>query len=159
MYFPAKTLKQGECDFNILRFINQRFFGSTKLEFPANQKYTLEQLQDIAWPDDDPAVDDILYRYIYSFIWGKKYFGAGFGQVSLIAGYHHLVLLHTLVKLHAKGLARLRSAPIVNMLDLAATIRQSERQVGETKLGGYAAAAWEMLLYSPKRAARLLKNS
>jgi hypothetical protein len=45
------------------------------------------------------------------------------------------------------------------MLDLALTVRQTERQVGETKLGGYAAAAFEMLLFSPGRARRFLANA
>ncbi len=157
MYFPTKPLKRGEGDFNAMRLAMQHFFGNKLFHLPG-RSFALEQLQRVAWPTD-PEITGILDRYIYSFVFGKKYFGAGFGQVSVVAGYHHLVLITALIKLQSKASALMRDSSVVNLLDVASTVRQMERQVGETRLGGYAAAAWELLLFAPGRARRLLANS
>lgn len=158
MYYPTRPLKRGEGDFSIPGLLKQHFLGSKRLQTPA-QSYGIEELKDVVMPADDAEIASILDRYFYSYIWGKKYFGAGFGQVSVIAGFHHLVLMLALIKLQSKASARMRDSTTVNLLDVATTVRQMERQVGETKLGGYAAAAWELLLFPPGRAARLLANS
>lgn len=154
MYFPAKPLKQGEGDFNVINLISQKLFGGSRIQLPGHS-YSIEELAAMPFCDDHD-VQDLLYRYVYSYVFGKKYFGAGFGQVSIISGFHHLVLMLTLLKLHSKALAKLRGAPVVSMIDVAAAIRQLERQVGETRLGGYSAAAWEMMLFPPTRAQRFL---
>ncbi len=158
MYYPTKTLKRGQADFSIARLFAQYHLGSDKILVPG-EKYKIADLKDYPWPDDDPEMDSLLYRYIYSFIFGKKFFGAGFGHVSVIAGFHHLLMLYCLIKLQCKATAKFRGAILPNMLDLALTVRQTERQVGETKLGGYAAAAFEMLLFSPGRARRFIANT
>lgn len=159
MYFPCRTLKSGEVDFNVLRLFNQTLFGKKQLKFPEKRTYTFGALMEAKWPDRDPEIEDLLYRYIYSYIFGKKYFGAGFGQVSVLAGYHHLVLLLALIKLQSRASALMRGSDLVSMVDVAASVRQSERLVGETKLGGWTSAAWEMMLFSPMRANRFLVNS
>ncbi len=158
MYFPTRPQRRGEADFHIGRLVCQRFLQSPTLSFPG-RSFSIAQLQSFPFANDDPQIEDLLYRYFYSYIFGKKYFGAGFGQVSLIAGYHHLILLLALIKLHARGLAEMRGAQVADISDVVATIRQLERQLGETKLGGWAAAAWELLLFSPLRANRALSNS
>jgi Fe-S-cluster containining protein len=157
MYFPARPQRTGEVDFSIWRFVVQKFLGSTRFPFPG-QSYSLAELAEIAWPDDR-ELDDLLFRYMLSSVYGKKYFGAGFGNVSLIAGFHHLVMVHVLIKLHARGLAKLRGATAVSMMDAVAAVRQMERQLGETRLGGYSAAAFELLFYSAGRAERLLAST
>jgi Fe-S-cluster containining protein len=158
MYYPIKALKRGQADFGISRLISQYYIGGDKLPLPG-EKYRIAELKDYPWPDDDPEMDNLLYRYIYSFIFGKKFFGAGFGHVSVIAGFHHLLMLFCLIKLQTKATAKFRGAILPNMLDLALTVRQTERQVGETKLGAYGAAAFEMLLFSHGRARRFLANT
>ena len=110
-------------------------------------------------PEDDAEVTSLIYRYLFSRIFGKLYFGAGFGQLSLIAGYHHLLAVYALLKLQSKALARLRGADAVGYLDLLTAVRQLEKRLGETSLDGMAAATYEWLLYSPMRAARLLAHS
>jgi len=157
MYYPVKQLKRGEGDFRIPAFLQQHFFGGKSWPL-AKQAFKLDELQVMNWPEDDKEINGILERYVYSYVFGKKYFGAGFGQVSVIAGFHHLVLILALIKLQSKASARARGGT-VNLLDVATTVRQTERQVGESKLGGYAAAAWELFLFPPGRARRLLGNS
>lgn len=159
MYFPTKTLKTGEVDFNGMRLINQSLFGKKALTFPEKRSYSMANLMEAQWPERDPEIENLLYRYFYSYIFGKKYFGAGFGQVSVIGGYHHLVMLLALIKLQSRGMALMRGSTLVSMVDVAAAVRQSERLVGETKLGGYSAAMWELMLASPMRAKRLLSNT
>jgi Fe-S-cluster containining protein len=159
MYFPCKTLKTGEVDFNMLRLVNQSIFGKKSFAFPEKRSFSLRDLMEAQWPDRDPEIENLLHRYVYSFIFGKKYFGAGFGQVSLIGGFHHLILLYALIKLQSRGMALMRGSKLVSMVDVAASVRQSERLVGETKLGGYSAAWWELMLASPARAKRLLHNT
>jgi Fe-S-cluster containining protein len=156
MYFPVKQLRRGEGDFRIPALLQQHFLGSKAWKI-AKESHKLEELQVMTWPEDDKEINGILERYIYSYVFGKKYFGAGFGQVSVIAGFHHLVLILALIKLQSKASARARGGS-VNVLDVATTVRQTERQVGESKLGGYAAAAWELLLFPPGRARRMLGN-
>lgn len=157
MYYPVKSLRRSEGDFGIWRLVRQHLAGSKKLVAP-KAAFSIEELAGMEWPDDQ-EINSILDRYFYSYIFGKKYFGAGFGQVSVIAGFHHLILMLALLRLQSKISARLRGAPAVSLLDVAATVRQMERQVGESKLNGSAAAAWELLLYSPGRAKRILANS
>lgn len=154
MYFPAKPPKHGDGDFNILRMINEHFIGSKAINLPGHS-FALDELLELPFPTDQ-EVENLLYRYVFSYVFGKKYFGAGFGQVSIIAGFHHVVLMLALLRIHSRALAKLRQAPEVSMIDVAATIRQLERMVGETRLGGYSAAAWEMLLGPGTRARRLL---
>jgi Fe-S-cluster containining protein len=156
MYFPAKPPKQGDGDFNITRIMGEHFLGGKRIMMPG-QSFSIAELAEMPFCSD-PEVDNLLYRYVFSYVYGKKYFGAGFGQVSLIAGFHHIVLMLSLLKLHSKASAKMRQAACVSMIDVAATIRQLERMVGETKLGGYSAAAWEMLLGPGTRARRLLAH-
>jgi hypothetical protein len=78
------------------------------------------------------------------------------GQLSLIVGFHHLGLLLSLTKLQARGLALARGAPCVSMIDLVAAIRQLEKRLGDTALGPYAAATFELLLFSSSRLKRIL---
>lgn len=155
MYFPAKPLGKGECDFNIFRFLYQVFYQGTKLAFPG-RSFTFEELHAFPWPESDPEIEDLLYRYFFSRIFAKLYFGAGFGQLSLVTGFHHLILILGLIKLQAKAWAINREAPQVSLVDMIPTIRELEKRLGESKLGGYEAAAWELLMQSPGRIRRVL---
>lgn len=155
LYFPVKPLGRGEGDFNTFRFLYQVAFQSTKIPFPG-RSYTFEELKAVPWPDRDPEIEDLLYRYFFSRVFGKLYFGAGFGQLSLLAGFHHLILALALVKVQSKALAAGRGAPAVSFMDVAATIRQLEKRMGETKLGGYGAAIWELLMSSAQRVRRVI---
>ncbi len=159
MYFPTKILARGEGDFSIMRFLTQMAFkgisAPLSIKVPG-QSFGLEQLSQIKWPDSDPEIEDLLYRYFFSRIFSKLYFGAGFGQLSLIAGFHHLTLLYTLTKLQAKALALSRDVQKVSYIDVVAAVRQLEKRLGETAVSGYGAAAFELLLFSPARIDRIL---
>jgi Fe-S-cluster containining protein len=158
-YFPTRILRPSENEFQVNRFLTQialRGLGTPlRITVPANS-YTLDELSTIAWAKDEPEVDDLLYRYFFSRIFGKLYFGAGFGQLTVITGFHHLALVYALVKLQCKALAKSRGAGRVNYLDAIAAIRQLEKRLGEATLSGYAAAMFELLMFSPNRIERVL---
>ncbi len=111
----------------------------------------------LSWPDTDLESNDIVYRFLYSHLFGKLYFGGGFGQLSLIAGFHHLAMLLVLIKLHARALAMTHLDSKITQMDIIQTIVQLEKSLGEVKVSAYGAAILELLLASPARVARLLQ--
>jgi Fe-S-cluster containining protein len=160
-YFPTRILRPSENEFQVNRFLAQialRGFGTPlKLTVPG-QTYTLDELSNIEWAKDEPEVEDLLYRYFFSRIFGKLYFGAGFGQLTVVTGFHHLALVYALLKMQSKALAKSRGAGRVNYLDVVAAVRQLEKRLGEATLSGYAAAMFELLMFSPKRIERVLST-
>jgi len=159
IYFPVRILGRGEGDFSPWRFAYQLTFQGIipglHISLPGHS-YTFEQLAQVPWPAQDKDIEDLLYRYFYSRIFAKLYFAAGFGQLSLIAGYHHLILLYALLKLQARALALSRGASVVSYVDVVAAVRQLEKRLGETAVGAYAAAIYELLMFSHLRALRIL---
>jgi Fe-S-cluster containining protein len=159
IYFPVQQLSKGEGDFSALRFAYQLgfqgFFPGLRIYLPGHS-YTFEELRQMPWVDNDPDTENLLYRYFYSRIFAKLYFGAGFGQLSLIAGYNHLVQAYALLKLQAKAFAKSRGVEKVSYVDVVAAVRQLEKRLGETAVGGYAAALFELLMFSYGRAQRVL---
>lgn len=158
IYFPDKPLGKGEGDFGVLRFIYQYFYQSNKIA-TQTRSFSIEELHEFPWPSNDSDFEDLIFRYYFSRLFGKFYFGGGFGQLSLIAGFHHLILTYALLKLEAKASAINRGAPKVALLDLVQAVRQLEKRFGESTLNGYAAAIWELLMYSPARVRRILQNT
>jgi hypothetical protein len=159
IYFPVQQLGKGEGDFSTLRFAYQLgfqgFFPGLRIYVPGHS-YTFEELRQMPWIGSDPDTENLLYRYFYSRIFAKLYFGAGFGQLSLIAGYNHLVQVYALLKLQAKAFAKSRGVNQVSYVDVVAAVRQLEKRLGETAVGGYAAALFELLMFSYGRAQRVL---
>ena len=159
MYFPTKIQARGEGDFKVMRFLQQlvaKGLGTKfRLSLPT-RTYTLGDLSSVAWDDKDPDIENLLYRYFYSRIFAKLYFGAGFGQLTVITGFHHLGLLLALVKMQSRALALSRGVNKVSYVDVVAAVRQLEKRMGETAVDGMAAAAFELLMFSPSRLDRIL---
>jgi Fe-S-cluster containining protein len=162
LYFPIKPISLGEGDFSLAKLIfdgtTGALLGASRIEVPG-KKCSLNELAMVPWPERDKEMDDIIYRYFYSRVFAKLYFAAGFGQLSLIAGFHHLALIYALIRWHTKALALERGAKTVGVIELVATVRQLEKRLGETSLGGYGAATFELLLFSPSRLKRILAAS
>ncbi len=160
IYFPRRAFR---ALFNVPKFwLGVWFNAGNVFEFVsplAIEVYAIDQLKEFPFPEDDPEINDMLYRYIYSLLFGKKYFGAGFGHLSLVTGFHHMVMAYTLARLHARGMAKARKAPKVSLIDVVATLKQLETQMGEIMIGPYAASTLELLLQYPSRARRYLSNA
>jgi len=161
IYFPVKKLGRGEGDFNAGRFAYQAMFEGIfpglRLKAPT-KSYGFEELAKIDFPQDKD-VEDLIYRYFRSRIFAKLYFGAGFGQLSLITGFHHLLLTYVLLKQNSKIVALSRGVSTPSYVDVVVAVRTLEKRLGETSLGGYAAAILELLLFSPGRMRRILANT
>lgn len=153
LYFPRRAYRPM---FNVPRFwIGVWLNAGTVFEFPS-EFYALDQLKEFPFPDEDAAINDMLHRYLYSLLFGKKFFGAGFGHLSLVTGFHHMIMAYALARLHARGLAKMRNATTVSLTDMAATLKQLETQMGEIMIGPFAASTLELLLQYPSRARRFL---
>lgn len=159
MYFPTKIQTRGEGDFKVMRFLQQialKGLGNKfRVALPSGS-YSLPQLDLVLWDGQDPDIENLLYRYFYSRIFAKLYFGAGFGQLTVITGFHHLGLLYALVKMQSKAIALSRGVNKVSYVDVVAAVRQLEKRMGETAVDGMAAAAFELLMFSPSRLDRIL---
>jgi Fe-S-cluster containining protein len=174
-YFPGKGDRPqgyGNLTFDmagILKELIASFFASRTPSAKPNQENAgpyydssnfsycfAQQLLNLPWPDDDMESNDIIYRFFYSHIFGKHYFGAGLGQLSLITGFHHLAILSALIKLHARKLAIGHFNSKVDKMDVVQTIVQLEKSLGELKISGFGAAILEILLASPGRVARIM---
>lgn len=157
IYFPHQPPKLGGRDFRINRFILQLLFEKTWFRLPS-QVYALFEVMNFPYPANDKDMDDLLYRFAYQMIFGKKIFGPMFGHLSLNTGFNHLIMAICVARLHARALAKARKASITSLVDLIQAIRMLERGMGETRFGGYSAAALELFLQSPSRAERFLSR-
>jgi Fe-S-cluster containining protein len=169
LYFPndAKYLNK-DVVFNGISFALDLVLKAPKFKV-VNRSFTFEELNKFPWPErsttdshedsERKEIDDLLTRFLYSRVFGKWYFGGGFAQLSVIAGFHHLALLMPLMRMHAAGLAIARGAARVEMIDVMVTVRQLEEKVQEAVLDGYSAALWELILFAPGRLRRLLSAS
>lgn len=159
-YFPVVPTGKGDHNFSVPQFVQQLLLSPImpvqKLRTPTG-KHSLDQLLKVAYPERDPEIEDLLYRFFFSRVFGKLYFGAGFGQLSLITGFNHLALVLAVIKLNARALALSRGVMTASYVDVVASVRGAEKRLGETFLGGYAAAVFELLMVSGTRVERILR--
>ena len=159
LYFPASPISRSNMNFSAWRFALSTAsyavgLGSgLTLRVPgAAVPYT--QAKSVPLKLD--ILEDILYRFVYQRIFGKMYFGAGYGQLSIMAGFHHLVVAVVLAELHARAAAFNRGFKDVQEADMVSTMRTLEKRLGDSALDGYAAAVLEYQLQSHGRCLRLL---
>jgi Fe-S-cluster containining protein len=120
--------------------------------------------------DDD--TEELLRRFVYCRIFSKLYFGAGFGHLSVISGFHHLGLLVALVRIRLKFLHFYNShkvginvniieetMPPVSFVEVAELIRGLERRLSSLQYSKEVAVSLQVLLESPLRFARIIALS
>lgn len=158
LYFPHDPrLLNKDAYFNGVKFALDLAFKAPKFRV-VDTSFSFEDLASFPWPtlEQEPEIEDLLTRFVYSRIFGKWYFGGGFAQLSVIAGFHHLALLVALIRLHAAALAKVRGAERVSLIDVMTTVRQAEEKINVVVLDGYSAALWELILFAPGRVRRVL---
>lgn len=160
LYFPEKTLNRAESNFSASKFMQSSMAAkmgiAPQLKLRAGDKsFNLADVKAVTLPDV-PELKDIFYRFIYQRIFGKLYFGAGFGQLSLMVGLHHLITAYSLWVLQCKATALGRGVFIVAPEDIVNTGRMLEKRLGDMTFDGYAAGALEMELQSHGRVLRFL---
>lgn len=160
LYFPERLLNRADMNFSASKYMFASFASKLGMGSPLSLKvpgdsYSLAAVKEIAFPAEE-VLDGILYRFIYQRIFGKLYFGAGYGQLSLMVGFHHLVAAYVLLKLQARAVSLSRGFKSVQEADLISCVRMLEKRLGDSSLDGYAAAVVELELQSHGRCLRVL---
>jgi Fe-S-cluster containining protein len=139
-YFPNKIgggKGYGQVSLDLATFIKASF-NHKEAEFLINESKQISNF------GNDP-ITDVIYRFFYSRLFAKLYFGAGFGQLSLIAGFNHLALCLALLKIKMKENAKARGEEKITIDDAISAIVQLEKSLGELKISPYGAAIMELL--------------
>lgn len=158
LYWPTKEkLTRFDMSFNALRFSYQFAFGGKSLKLPS-RSFSFDEVKAFPWPDSDKEIEDLLYRFFFSRIFGKWYFGGGFQQLGLIIGFHHLAICLALVKMHSKASAIARGESKVAFIDVAHTVRRLEEQLSEVEISPNGVGIWELLMFSRKRLKRIFAS-
>ena len=167
LYFPIKQQTRGDSNFSAVSFVLDGFrqtvlsplTGKAKLRLnTAHGNFNLTELLNMPLKEEG-ELEDMLYRYLFSRIFGKLYFGAGYGQLSLTSGFHHLVAVYALIKLQARAIALGRGETEVSEEDMVTCLRTVEKRLGDSTLDGYGAAVFELFFQSRERCFRFLANS
>lgn len=159
LYFPESPISRSNMNFSAWRFAlatlsyNLGLGSGLTLRLPGAAVSYKEAL---SIPLKLDILEDILYRFVYQRIFGKMYFGAGYGQLSIMVGFHHLVVAVVLAELQARASALNRGFKDVQEADMVITMRTLEKRLGDSALDGYAAAVLEYQLQSHGRCLRIL---
>jgi Fe-S-cluster containining protein len=163
VYFPTDVFSLEETMPLAEALINDLAKTPEKIEISVNSQ--LEPLQAICsmpLPRLDSQTESLLARYLYSRIYSKLYFGPGMAHFSLISGFHHLGVVHALIRIQLKRILRARAlrnqqSPVVGIVDVAEIVRTLERRLSSSPLTAESANILQVLLESPSRFRRLLR--
>jgi Fe-S-cluster containining protein len=103
-----------------------------------------------------PACDELLKRFLYCRIFSKLYFGAGYGNLSLLSGLHHIMTAVSLARIIFKSKGWIELGEEEQFNRLAELIRVLERRLTVASLSRESITILEVLLASPARMARIL---
>jgi Fe-S-cluster containining protein len=114
------------------------------------------QLYSLTLGDLSVESENLLFRYVYSKIFAKAYFGAGFANLSVLSGIHHLLVLVVLIRLKIKALCLVRRCESLEFTDIGAMVRTLERRLGQASFSGESAQVLDLLMTDPERVERLI---
>lgn len=165
LYFVDDAYREGAAEFDQKQFLDLLAAQPQSISLLFNaQKGSVESISFKAINEfrlhaqDNVAFDQLLTRMIYCRLFSKLYFGPGFGGLSLLSGFHHLVVLVALVRIHFK-LAAITGIDTTDFNWQVEQIRMLERRLTVTNLSREAHAILEVLLQSPARIERILSLS
>ncbi|MBS1954129.1 MAG: YkgJ family cysteine cluster protein [Cyanobacteria bacterium SZAS-4] len=165
LYFVDDPYREGAAEFDQKQFLDVLAGQpqSISLQFCAQkgafEHVSFKSINDFRFNAQDYVeIDQLLTRMIYCRLFSKLYFGPGFGGLSLLSGFHHLVLLVALVRIHFK-LATITGVESKDFNWQVEQIRMLERRLTVTSLSREAHAILEVLLQSPARIERILSLS
>lgn len=101
----------------------------------------------------DDQSEDLLFRFLYCRVFGKLFFGPGFGNLSLIAGWHHLATLVALIRLQLKMITATEKQ--LDFQTVCEVLRAAERQLSRLELSRQSQTILEVLLSSGERVERM----
>ncbi len=108
-----------------------------------------------------PEAENLLCRFIYARLFSKLFFGPGLAHLSLIAGFHHLGLLISLLRIKLKCLQVERaggpqSSSNFEFNEIAELVRALERRLTSARHSTAASSILQVLLESPQRFERII---
>jgi len=118
--------------------------------------YSFGDLNGFSLGNLDPQSEDMLARFVYCRIFSKLYFAAGFANLSLLAGIHHLAIIMAMLRFKLKIITLRDKGRRPDFYEVAEVLRALERRLTQVHSSREATAALEVLLTSPERAERIL---
>ena len=118
--------------------------------------YSFGDLNGFSLGNLDPQSEDMLARFVYCRIFSKLYFAAGFANLSLLAGIHHLAIIMAMLRFKLKIITLRDKGRRPDFYEVAEVLRALERRLTQVHFSREATAALEVLLTSPERAERIL---
>lgn len=165
LYFVDDPYREGAAEFDQKQFLDLLAAQpqSISLLFSAREgaveRVSFKSINDFRLSaQNNVEFDQLLTRMIYCRLFSKLYFGPGFGGLSLLSGFHHLVVLVALVRIHLK-LASLSGIDATDFNWQVEQVRMIERRLTVASLSREAHAILEVLLQSPARIERILSLS
>lgn len=155
LYFPANVFAENSFDLDINGLMKELISAphTVHLDLP----YAPISFSDLAATKLgtlEPAMEDLINRFLYCRVFSWMYFGPGFNHLSLLAGIHHLLHLNVLLRLKLKCIC-LRERRAIEFVDLAELVRMLERRLTQLQLSAGTKAGLEVLLPSLNRADRI----
>jgi Fe-S-cluster containining protein len=164
LYFVDDPYGEGVCEFDQKQFMDLMAQApqSLSLDFKGGGEsvpITFKAINDCRLNKGGyPEFEQLLTRFIYCRLFSKLYFGPGFGGLSLLSGFHHLIVLVALVRIHLK-LASIAGIDVADFNWQLEQIRLLERRLTVIRLSRESHAIMEVLLQSPSRIERILSLS
>lgn len=165
LYFVDDPYREGAAEFDQKQFLDLLAAQpqSISLQFSARkdavERVSFKSINDFRLNvQNNVGFEQLLTRMIYCRLFSKLYFGPGFGGLSLLSGFHHLVVLVALMRIHLK-LASLSGIDATDFNWQVEQVRMIERRLTVASLSREAHAILEVLLQSPARMERILSLS
>lgn len=156
LYFPTDVFSNDVFDLDIGGLMKDLVSAPDLVLFDANQiPYRFKDLIQLKLGKLEPALQDLLDRFLYCRVFSWLYFGPGFHHLSLLAGIHHLMHLAVLIRLKIKCFMLDHNSQSIEIADMAEIVRTMERRLTQLQLSSNSIAGLEVLLPSLERADRI----
>ncbi len=161
MYFVDNPYRESQAEFDHKQFMDlmAQQPQSMSLQFQSKgtaTPFTFKAINDCRFSTkDNKAFEQLISRFVYCRLFSKLYFGPGLAGLSLLSGFHHLVVIVALVRIHLK-MAHLAGLDASDFVWQSEQIRMLERRLTVSTFSREAHAILEVLLQSPARIERIL---
>lgn len=158
-YFPADEYASNKCELDAEALARALVKPPDKVEFSAQgEKFQMRDLTSSTLGALDDQTENLLLRFAYCRIFAKLYFGAGFQDLSLLAGLCHLSFLIAMVRSILK-VRKERRKQVPDFLEAAELVRALERRLTVASFSRGARSILEVLIVSPQRLERVFSLS
>ena len=162
-YCPVDVFSKNNFDFEARKVVEEILSSNNKIELYANnEKVTFGKLATTTLGELGHEKMDMLRRFYYLRIFSKLYFGPGFNFLSVIPGFHHLIIMGLLARFRLKldmvsGELKKDELHSQNAtIRFVEYLRTIERSLTVANFSEETVAMLEVLLASPSRIERLI---